>query len=319
MSLAIFFILLFLILASAYFLFFLKQARTVVPIINEINSTLTAITTTTKLSRTYSESPLLFPRMRWAKMPLSVYVEVTSCSAEEAQEVTTAEKIWKEKTNGIIYFIDSTSNNSDVIVSCLKDSSSIREGRRIIRKVGEGGPSSVYDTGLFNLSTKGKIFLFTSTVGCDRPIIAMHEIGHVLGLDHSENPDSVMYEYEECNQDITPEIVSALKSLYSFSAKPDLYFSDASASQKNYYLFLNMTIKNQGLLSSEKTTISINVNGKELKSFPLDSLKPGQGYFFTLSNLFVSNEVTDLKISIDSGNNVDELYKSNNMISLVPK
>jgi len=317
MSLATVF-LIFLILASVYFYIFLKQTRTVVPVINEVNTNLSATTTSTRQLKTYESTPLLFPRIRWASMPLSVYVVAANCTADEAQEVLDAERIWAEKTNGIVSFVNSNSNDADVIVDCLKDPSSIREGRRIIRKVGEGGPSSVYDTGLFNLTTKGKIYLFTSTVGCDRPIIAIHEMGHVLGLDHSDNPDSVMYEYEECTQDITPEIVNTLQSLYSEPPKPDLYFSEASASQKNFYLFLNTTIKNEGLVASSPTIFSILVNGREVKTISLDSIKPAQGYFYSLSNLFVSNEVTDLKLVIDPINKIDELSKTNNMISLIP-
>ena len=320
MSIASVFVLIFLILTSVYAFYYIRQSRTVIPVINEVNSNLTATTTSTKPPKTYETTPLLFPRIRWAKMPISVYVVSSNCSAVQVQEVSDAENIWTQKTNGIISFTDSNSpSQADVVVDCLKDSSSIREGRRIIKKVGEGGPSSVYDTGLFNLTTKGKIYLFTSTTGCDRPIIAIHEMGHVIGLDHSDNPSSVMHEYEVCSQEITPEIVNTIKSLYSYPAKPDLYFFDASASQKNFYLYLNMTIKNEGLVDSQPTNVSVIANGKEVKSIPLDSIKPAQGYIYSISNLFVSNEVTDLKLVIDPTNQMEELFKSNNMISLTPK
>jgi hypothetical protein len=318
MSLATVFVLVFFILTSVFMFYYLKQTRTVMPVINEVKANLTLTTTTTRLPREYSSNPLLFPRIRWASFPLTIHTIPDNCTGLELQEVVLAMNIWKEKTNGLVYFIDSNSNDADVIIDCLSNSSSIREGGRIIRKVAEGGPTFVYDTGLFNLTTKGKIHLYTSTVGCDRPIIPLHEIGHVLGLDHSDNPDSVMYEYEECNQDITPEIVSTLRSLYSLPAKPDLYFSDANAYQQNFYLFINLTIKNQGLTASDPTSVSILVNGKEVKFLSLNSIKPGQGYVFTLTNLFVSSEVSDLKLSIDPKNNVDELYKSNNIISLSP-
>jgi hypothetical protein len=316
MSIVTTFILVFLILASVYLFYYLKQNRTVIPVINEINSNLT-ITTTTAPQKIYTTTPLLFPNIRWAKMPISVYTVTENCSSAQISEASNAMKIWEEKTNGTVSFVSGQSSNADVTVDCLKDSSSIREGRKIVRKVGEGGPSSVFDTGLFNLTVKGKIYLFTSSVGCDRPIIAMHEMGHVLGLDHSENPNSVMYEYEECNQDITPEIISTLSSLYSYPAKPDLYFANASASQKNFYLSINFTVKNQGLVDSDPTTVSVFVDGKEIKTVSMDSIKPSQGYAYFIGNIFVSSQISKLELFIDPQNNLDELSKSNNAVTLI--
>lgn len=317
MSIGTLFVLVFLILVSIYSYYYVQQSKLVIPVINEVNSNFTSTVTTIKPTETYT-TPLLFPNIRWAKMPLSVYVIAENCTSNEIQDVADAEKIWEEKTNGLISFTDASSPSADVIVDCLSNSSSIREGRHIIRKVGEGGPSSVYDTGLFNLTTRGKIYLFASNYGCNKPIIALHEMGHVLGLDHSDNPDSVMYAYEECNQDITPEIVSTLQSLYSLPPKPDLYFSDASASQKNYYLFINMTIKNEGLITSQPTSVSIFINGNEVKSVSVDPIKPAEGYVYTLSNVFVSSQVLDLKLVIDPQNTTDELFKTNDILWLIP-
>lgn len=320
MAIGAIFALAFVVLASVFLFYYIKQEKAAVPFINEINSNLTSSITSTTPPRVFASNPLLFANIRWAKMPLSVYIVAENCTSQQAQEVTDAEGIWYQKTNGLISFTGaSSSSNADVVVDCLTDASSIREGRTIVRKVGEGGPSSVYDTGMFNLTTKGKIYLFSSAAGCTQPIIAIHEMGHVLGLDHSENPSSVMYPYEDCDQKITPDIISTLQALYSYPAKSDLYFSQASASQKDFYLSINMTIKNEGLVPSAPAFVSVQVNGKEVKSIPLDSIKPAQGYEYSLTNLFVSNQVSELKLAIDTQNATDELLKTNNIVTLIPK
>ncbi|MFH0710989.1 MAG: matrixin family metalloprotease [Candidatus Aenigmatarchaeota archaeon] len=318
MSLLTTIVVIFFVLLSVYFYYYLKQSRTVVPIINEFNSNFTATATSTAPPITYTTTPLLFPNIRWAMMPLSVYTVISNCSSVQVSDVSEALQIWEEKTSGLISFTTVNSDNADVVVDCSKNKTSTREGRQIISKVGEGGPSSIYDTGLFNLTTRGKIILFTSGTDCKMPIIALHEMGHVLGLDHSENPSSIMYEFEECDQAITPEIVSTLQSLYSYPSNPDLYFENATAIQSNFYLSVNFTVKNEGLIPSDSTTVSVLVNGNQVKSIDLSSIKPAQGYFYSLGNILVTNEVTDLKLVIDPMNQLDELDKSNNFLSLTP-
>ncbi|XP_019185244.1 PREDICTED: metalloendoproteinase 5-MMP-like [Ipomoea nil] len=49
--------------------------------------------------------------------------------------------------------------------------------------------------------------------------VAIHEIGHLLGLDHSEVPGAVMwseFEYGQKRRDLTPDDINGIRALYHF-------------------------------------------------------------------------------------------------------
>ena len=54
---------------------------------------------------------------------------------------------------------------------------------------GEGGPSNITKSGDFSVITHGSILLIKESK-CERPNIAIHELLHALGFDHSENPNN---------------------------------------------------------------------------------------------------------------------------------
>ena len=44
---------------------------------------------------------------------------------------------------------------------------------------------------------------------------ALHELGHALGIDHSTNEHSIMYPYDEANQQLTAADVNTLREIYA--------------------------------------------------------------------------------------------------------
>nr|GMC73457.1 putative peptidase M10A, Metallopeptidase, catalytic domain protein [Ipomoea batatas]GME21625.1 putative peptidase M10A, Metallopeptidase, catalytic domain protein [Ipomoea batatas] len=55
--------------------------------------------------------------------------------------------------------------------------------------------------------------------GLDIQSVALHEIGHLLGLDHSEHPEAVMwgeFEYGEKKRELTSDDINGIRALYHF-------------------------------------------------------------------------------------------------------
>jgi len=78
--------------------------------------------------------------------------------------------------------------------------------------IGEASAYLVHEYGNYTLIVGGNMAV-APQYGLYR-IVLIHEIGHIIGLGHSKNPHSVLYQYAEPSQEITPDIMEALDTLY---------------------------------------------------------------------------------------------------------
>jgi len=180
-----------------------------------------------------------YPNMRFSTSNIT-YV-ISDCTVKKTEDMNRAFNIIQDST---VLKFKKVDEDGDISVLC--DSSAKIEGGLYI--AGEGGPSNVTQTDLFNVISKGKILLFKDS-NCPTPNIALHELLHVLGFDHSKNKKNIMFPISDCRQTIGEDTIEYINKIYSIPGYPDLVFEDVKASfsgryfdtqirrNRNYYLW----------------------------------------------------------------------------------
>jgi len=110
-------------------------------------------------------------------------------------DARTAMRIWEEKTNNLIKFEEIRGEPAADMV--IKFSGSLNESNPGFKTVGEAY--------IYLGQVRGTIYVLPSSLPCRNQGRIMHEIGHIIGLNHSEYYMSVMYPIESCVQNITDE------------------------------------------------------------------------------------------------------------------
>lgn len=246
-----------------------------------------------------------YEKMRYPDSKISYRID--NCTLQKQDNMEQAFDIIENKT--ILEFY-SVNQNEEISVTC-DSKARMQEGLFI---AGEGGPTNITQTKNFNVILHGKVLLIRES-GCERPNIAVHELLHALGFDHSNNPNNIMYNFSKCNQIIGDDIPQLINELYSYPSYSDLAFENASAIMNGRFLDLNVTIRNHGLKKAEEFNITIYADNKFIKELDSNELEIGVGRMIILTNLWISKiNFKELKIFINS--TFSELDKKNNKITL---
>jgi len=246
-----------------------------------------------------------YPNLRYSDSRISY--KIYDCPLQKRNDMEKALEIISDSS---VLRFDSVGEGEKISVTC--DSKNKMEDGLFI--AGEGGPVNITKGDKFNVILKGKILLIKDST-CGSPNIALHELLHALGFNHSENSNNIMYPISKCKQTIGEDVFDLINKLYLTPSLPDLVFKDVSAVMRGKYLDVNMSIKNNGLKDSGKANVLIYADDKIVKEMELDVLKIGYERKITLGNLWVSQiKVSKLDFVVDAG--FPELEKNNNRISL---
>lgn len=233
--------------------------------------------------------------------------KIDDCTIQKEDDMERAFDIMQNFT---ILDFNSVGSNEEISITC--DSKNKREGDLFI--AGEGGPTNITKGGEFNVIFNGQILLIKDS-NCPKPNVAIHELLHVLGFNHSQNSNNIMYPVSKCDQQIGEDTISLINDLYSLSSYPDLTFEDVSASMNGKYLNTNFTVRNYGLKDSGSFSVDIYADDKLVHSSDMDNIGIGFGSQISLSNLLV-NQISVNNIELRINAEFPELDKENNKIIL---
>jgi len=251
----------------------------------------------------YNSTLQFYPNMRFPNPNISYKIE--DCPLKRQNDMVEAFRIVEEET--ILNFYPSE-YSPEITVTC--QDSNKEEGNLFI--AGEGGPTDITIAGDFNIIKKGKILLIKDSK-CERPNVAIHELLHVLGFDHSENPNNIMYEISRCDQEIGTDMINFLNEIYSIPSQPDLQFKNASVLMHGKYLDVNFSLINNGIKKSGESIVKIIVDDKEVEEVQIPEIEIGYGRKIFLSNIWVKQiSVQEVECIIE--NNFTEIDKSNNRV-----
>ncbi len=232
---------------------------------------------------------------------------ITRCPLQKMDNMVNAFNILSDKTLLSFYWDDI---NPEIEVFC--DSTAKIEGNLFI--AGEGGPTNITTAGEFNVITKGKITLLRESK-CPNPNIGLHELLHVLGFDHTNDPTDIMYPVSDCDQELKNYTLDLINTLYSIPSKPDLAIENVSAIMHGKYLDLNLSVRNVGLKPSPESKVVIYADDTKVKEFRVEALDIGHGRIISFTNLWVARINTG-SIRLEVVSNSEELKKENNELIL---
>jgi CARDB protein/matrixin len=259
----------------------------------------------------YGAVPVFAENLRFNHNLIS-YLISEDCDFERRSDMVEAFNIFADKMKIVSFY--EVVDDADILVGCSDDF--IKLGEELFA-AGEGGPSRIINTSLFRTIEEGKITLYNRK-DCDYPIVALHELCHVFGFDHSEDPMNTMYSVADCRQRMSEDMVVLMVELYSIEALADARINWLNASLKGKYLSFNISVLNEGMLSIDALNLTILADGEEVQVVDLGEIGIGFGRILRVENMRMSSSIDDkLEFILDAEDKVRELNEGNNVVEVV--
>lgn len=251
----------------------------------------------------YNGSLQFYPNMRFPGKTLSYNID-SICSQEKHDRMIQAFSRLENET--LLKFSLSLNPVSDIFITCKE--SQVPENQETFI-AGEGGAKTIIRTERFNIIEQGEILLLYQE-SCNSYNVELHELLHVLGFTHSNNPKSLMYNTSDCSQRLTQDILDEINKLYSIDELPDLYLTNVSAiKHSNFmisYIDFSLDVKNQGLKEAREVKLEVYSSSSKVDEFSLGKIGYGEGKYFQAKNIkFSGDKVSFLVKSAEADLNLE--------------
>lgn len=246
-----------------------------------------------------------YKNMRFPESRISY--RILNCPLSKQNSMQLAFELMEDDTSLNFYPVD---NNEEISISCEEREK--HNGHLFI--AGEGGPTNITAIGNFAVILNGEILLIRES-NCEKPNVAIHELLHVLGFQHSTNQQNIMYNITNCEQTIGDDVIQLIDELYSIPSYSDLAFENVSAILNGRFLDLDFSVMNLGLKNAEEFKIKIYADKEFIKEIGMEPIDIGYGRFVGMKNIWIPQlNIQDLELVIDS--EFEEINKENNKIRL---
>jgi len=259
-------------------------------------------------SESFPNGIIFYDNLRFRTKNIS-YTISPDCDSKKINDSLSAFEILQNYT--ILNFHE-VNTNGEVNVYCSDEVKGLTNKYFI---AGEGGPDFIINTSNYNIILNGTVLLYRANK-CDRPVVVMHEILHVLGFKHTIDKNSILYATSNCNQEITKEVIDEIDYLYKDPSLPDLEFTKLNATKQGVFLNFETEIKNVGLSNAKNVTLTLYAGANFINEYSLGNIDFGEGKIFKVSNRMFLRQPSNLKFIIDYKNTISEIDESNNIANL---
>lgn len=246
-----------------------------------------------KNERIVSGGIQFYPQMRFPEKEISYWIE-EKCSEKKKEDIKKTFEILSERT--ILSFYKSE-KKSRILFLCSEISPESDQKNHFV--AGEGGPTEIINLSSYFIMLESKVSLYRDDV-CEEPKIALHEILHSLGFDHTANKKSIMFPVTNCKQELDNFIVDEINRLYSVESAPDLIIDSVIAFRIGKYLNINVNISNMGFVDVEDANISIYDGNSLIKSYSLkeEGVPLGSKMVLSFQNLRVEKDIKNIRLAV---------------------
>jgi hypothetical protein len=263
----------------------------------------------------YGQTPMFDNNLRFGKNDLTYIIDDT-CQYNRRESMRKAFEIFEEEVK-ILTFKEDYTKTPDILVGCSDEYIKVSEH---VFTAGEGGPSKILNNTKYRVITEGKISLFRDS-RCEYPVVEIHELGHVLGFDHSPDPNNIMHDISNCKQRITTDMIQTIRELYTIEPLPDYTIPNVNVTQKGRYLDFNITISNEGLTNSEKgVVLGIYAEDEFIEQYRLGTIDIDFSRVLNVQNIRLPYQlVKEITFIVDYGNNIKEIDEQDNVARVINK
>jgi len=261
------------------------------------------------VSRNIPEKSIqFFPNTRFESNRIEYHIS-EDCDQLKRVSLLTAFRIIENNT--LIKFKEGVSKNG-IFVSCSGNSSELTYEENSNRETaGFTKPKDIINATNFYILNTVNVDLIKPE-RCEIPQIALHEIFHALGFDHSSNEKDVMFPVVICGQKINPEIFDEINRIYSIPSGPDIAIDKIEINKTGRYINILIEASNYGISDAETANLVISSDKKVLKEYAFSSISVGRTSELTIKNLPYTGNGS---LSIEIKNLVNEdLNPENNKV-----